>query len=59
MCEDEGTRGGDGTAEATRCGIRGDGRDWANGSGGRTVDDKVGEGDEEMLGKAHLRLGGG
>ena len=32
----------------------------ASGCGGGTVDDKVGEDDErEMLGRAHLSLGGG
>ena len=41
MCEDEGTRGGHGMAEAACCGIGGKGR------GGGTVDDKVGESDEK------------
>ena len=47
MCEDEGIRGGVGTAEAARCGNGG------KGTGGLcqwfrwgTVDDKVGEDDE-------------
>ena len=31
----------------------------ASGSGGWTVDDKVGEAMREMLGRAHLSLGGG
>ena len=48
MCEDEGTRGGDGTAEAAHCGISGKGKcglcQWFRWGG--TVDDKVGEGDE-------------
>ena len=55
MCEDEGTRGGNGTTEATRCGIGG------KGTGGLcqwTVYDKVGEAMREILGKAHLSLGG-
>ena len=48
MCEDEGTRGGDGTAEAARCGIGGKGRgglcQWFRWGG---VNDKVGEALEE------------
>ena len=48
MCEDEGTRGRDGTADAACCGIGGKGRcglcQWFRWG---TVDDKVGEGDKE------------
>ena len=44
MCEDEGTRGGDGTTETARCVIGGKGRvglcQWFRWG---TVDDKVGE----------------
>ena len=47
MCEDERARDGDGTAEAARCGIGGKGRgglcQWFRWG---TVDDKVGEGEE-------------
>ena len=38
MCEDEGTTVGDGTANSVGC---------VSGSGGGTVNDKVGEGDEK------------
>ena len=48
MCEDEGTRSGDASAEAARCGIGGKGRgglcQWFRWG---TVDDKMGEGDEK------------
>ena len=50
MCEDEGTRGGVGIAEAARCGIGGKGRgglwEWFQWVGGRTVTNKVGGGDD-------------
>ena len=52
MCEDEGTRGRDGTAEAARCGISGMGREgkrWVVPVvpvGGGSVDDKVERDDE-------------
>ena len=47
MCEEEGTRGGDGTAEAARCGSVGrEEVGCVSGSSGGTLDDKVGEGDK-------------
>ena len=47
MYEDEVIRGGVGTAKAARCGNGGKGAGGlARGSGGGTVDDKVGEDDE-------------
>ena len=58
MYEDEGTRGGVGTAEAARCGNGG------KGTGGLclwfrrgTVDDKVGEDSERERERAHISLG--
>ena len=53
MCEDEGTRGGDGTAEVLKMG-RGGLCQWFQWG---TVDDKVGKVMRKMLGKAHLRGG--
>ena len=60
MYEDEGTRGGVGTAEAARCGNGG------KGAGGLcqwfrwgTVDDKVGEDDERDARESSPHLGGG
>ena len=61
MCEDEGTRGGVGTAEAARCGSDGKGTgglcQWFTVRG--TVDDKVGKTMRNMPGRVHLSLGGG
>ena len=51
MCEDEGTRGGDGAAKAARCG--------GKGGGGLCQWFQWGKAIREMLGKAHLSLGGG
>ena len=42
MCEDEGTKGGNATVEAARCGIRREGNKWVV-----PVDYKVREGDEK------------
>ncbi|KAI0226815.1 hypothetical protein LSAT2_022687 [Lamellibrachia satsuma] len=50
MCEDEGTRGGHGMAEAVRCGIGG--KRW-----GELWMIKWGKVMRKMLGKAHLSLG--
>ena len=47
LCKDEGNRSGVGTAEAARCGNGGkDQVGCPSGSGGGTVDDKVGEDNE-------------
>ena len=47
MCEDEGSVGGDVMAESARFGIGGkEEMGCASGSGGRTVDDRVGGGNE-------------
>ena len=55
MCDDEGTRGGDGSAKAARCGSGGKGRgrlcQWG------TVDDKVGEDDERDAGESSPQHG--
>ena len=57
MCEDEGTRGGDGTAEAARCGIDGKGRcglcQWLQRGEWMIT---WGEVMRKMLGKAHVSL---
>ena len=62
MCEEEGTRGGDGTVEAARCGIVGKGKRWV------VLEVPLGVGQwmrkwkkvmRKMLGKAHLSLAGG
>ena len=51
MCEDEGTRGGDGTSEVVRFVIVGKGRyGCASGSSGGTVDGNVVGGDENLGG---------
>ena len=58
MYKDEGTSGGVRTAEAARCGCGGKGAGGcASGSGGGTVDDKVGEDDERDAREGSL--GGG
>ena len=58
MCPDEGTRGGDGTADAARSGIGGKGRgglcQWFR---WRIVDDKAGEGDERDARESSLQPG--
>ena len=54
MCEDEGNRGGDGTAEAARCGIGGKGTgglcQWSKWGGGQWMV-KWGKVMRKMLGK--------
>ena len=57
MCEDEGTRGGVGTAEAVVM-VRREQVGCASGSGGGRVN-KVGETMRDMLGRAHISLRGG
>ena len=61
MCEDEGTRGGVGTAEASRCGNGGKGRCGLCqcGSGWGTEDDNVGEDARESSLRPGRRLRGG
>ena len=59
MCEDEGTRGGVGTAEAARCGNGGKGTgglcQWFQWGG--TADDKVGEDYERDARESSPQLG--
>ena len=62
MCEDEGNRGGDRTAEATHCWHWWEGKRWVVpvvpvGGGQWMI--KCGEAMRGMLGRAHLSLRGG
>ena len=59
MCEDEGTKGGDGTAEAARCVVRREEVPVVLVGGGGQWMIKWLKAMRKMLGKAHLSLGGG